>query len=68
MLPRYERAYPGAYAAREYRKALDTPVDRIRARYGFAVDSMRERHLVPNPTAADRVLPERRGRQLVLPL
>ena len=67
LLPRYERAYSGSYAPREYRKALDARVDRIRARYGFTVDSMRERHLVPSSDPGGQI-PSRPGQQLPLPL
>ncbi len=67
LLPRYERAYPGTNAPPAYRTALDARVARIRARYGFAADSMRERRLVSarHPSAASL---NRRGRQYMLPL
>ena len=52
LLPRYERAYTGAYAPRAYRAALDARVDRIRAGYGFDEDSMRARRLVPTTAPA----------------
>ena len=42
LLPRYERAYPGTDAPKEYQQKLSARVDRIRARYGFATDSMRD--------------------------
>lgn len=48
LLPRYQRAYGGVNAPREYQAALQARVDRIRARYGFSEDSMRKRKLVPS--------------------
>jgi DNA repair photolyase len=47
LLPRYERAYVGVNAPKVYQDKLGQRVDRIRARYGFGDDSMRERRLVP---------------------
>jgi DNA repair photolyase len=35
LLPRYQRAYPGAYAPPEYRDKLDARIQRIRQQYGF---------------------------------
>ena len=61
LLPRYERAYPRTNAPRAYTDALSARVDKIRSRYGFAEDSMRERQVVPS---ADRAEP----RQIALPL
>ncbi len=49
LLPRYERAYTGINAPKAYQAKLGERVDRIRAHYGFADDSMRERRLVPVP-------------------
>ncbi len=43
LLPRYQQAYPGTYALREYRVKLDARVERIRAKYGFVDDYMRRR-------------------------
>jgi DNA repair photolyase len=68
LLPRYERAYTATNAPREYTRALEPRVDRIRARHGFAVDSMRTRRLVPGAGPGDGTLPTRRGAQLALPL
>ena len=68
LLPRYERAYPGVNAPREYQRALDARVERIRARYGFAEDSMRKRRLVPRADLADAAGVRPRGPQLALPL
>ena len=65
LLPRYERAYPGAYAPREYTSALEARVGRIRARHGLDEDSVRARRTPLNPPAAP---PTRRGPQLALPL
>jgi DNA repair photolyase len=61
LLPRYERAYSGTNAPRIYRDKLGARVDRVRARYGFADDSMRERRLVPHPEPSA-------PRQIALPL
>src|ERR1700687_490398 len=36
LLPRYKRAYPGAYAPLDYRTKLDERIQRIREQYGFA--------------------------------
>jgi DNA repair photolyase len=68
LLPRYQRAYPGTYAPRDYQAKLDDRVDRIRSRYGFKTDSMRRRELVPpgtRLTPSDRPTP---APQLTLPL
>jgi DNA repair photolyase len=64
LLSRYERAYPLTYAPRPYTDALDRRIDRIRARYGFAEDSMRS-HASSMKTAA---VPARASDQLALPL
>ena len=61
LLPRYKRAYPGAYAPPEYRAKLNARVERIRAAYGFAGHGERRRAPQPPP------LP-RRGPQLALPI
>lgn len=53
LLPRYQRAYPGTYAPRDYLKELAARVDLIRARYGFDETSMRMRQ----PPAPGRPLP-----------
>ena len=68
LLPRYERAYAGTNAPREYRAALDARLDRIRARYGFDEDSMRARHLVPTAAPTGERKPPGRDGQLALPL
>ena len=36
LIPRYERAFPGANAPRAYQDAIQARVDRIRAEYGFS--------------------------------
>jgi DNA repair photolyase len=59
LLPRYERAYPGINAPKEYRARLDERVERVRARYVFGDDPLR-----PRPAESP---PHRRG-QLPLPL
>jgi DNA repair photolyase len=41
LLRRYEQAYPGAYAPRDYQRKLEERVERIRTRYGFGA------HLAP---------------------
>ncbi len=64
LLPRYERAYPLTYAPRPYTDALDRRIDRIRARYGFAEDSMRH-YASSTRTPAQ---PTRPSNQLALPL
>jgi len=62
LLPRYKRAYPGAYAPLEYRDKLQERINRIRAAYGFAGHSER-RQRPPEPARVAR-----RGPQLALPL
>ena len=71
LVERYERAYFGSNAPREYQRALDERVDRIRARYGFAADSMRTVEITPPASAPE--LPvgpgfRRVGPQLMLPI
>ena len=61
LLPRYKRAYPGAYAPADYRDKLNERVQRVRAAYGF----LRGAPDVRKSTAAP--LP-RRGPQLALPI
>src|SRR4051794_36331232 len=69
LLPRYERAYFGTNAPREYQQALDERVERIRARYGFADDSMRKTALSPPEDGASSTPMFRRvGPQLMLPI
>lgn len=64
LLPRYQRAYPGAYAPREYRDALDQRIQRIRRDFGFVARGAAQTHRgSPEPTP-----PRRKGPQLVLPL
>jgi DNA repair photolyase len=63
LAARYARAYPGTHAPQAYQEQLSARVDRIRARYGFAEDSMRERRLAP-PEPAVPIRP----RQIALPL
>src|SRR4051794_23782057 len=62
LLPRYERAYLGTNAPKAYQDSLAARVERIRARHGFAEDSMRLRRLTPEPAAPAR------PRQIALPL
>ncbi|MCC6179817.1 MAG: radical SAM protein [Chloroflexi bacterium] len=75
LLPRYERAYASVNAPREYQTKLAARVERVRARYGFAEESMRSRRLAPAtatiddpPTLLPTHLRGRRGPQLALPL
>jgi DNA repair photolyase len=67
LLPRYQRAYPAASAPRDYQMALQTRVERIRARYGFTDDALRARYVSPAPhfTATP---PLTQPTQLALPL
>ena len=61
LLRRYERAYDGTNAPKAYQDALAARVEKIRARYGFSEDSMRERRLVPSPDRSAH-------RQIALPI
>jgi DNA repair photolyase len=61
LLPRYQRAYPGAYAPAEYRDKLDERIERIRRDYGFAGHHTHRGAPEPPPAL-------RKGPQLVLPL
>jgi DNA repair photolyase len=63
LLPRYKRAYPGAYAPPEYRDKLHERVQRIRAAYGFIGEAERRRSSPPPPAP-----PARKGPQLALPI
>ena len=71
LLERYDRAYFGSNAPREYQRALDERVDRIRRRYGFISDSMRTGEITP-PAGQAAALAEtgirRVGPQLLLPI
>jgi DNA repair photolyase len=69
LLARYERAYPGASAPREYARALGARLDRIRARYEFDEDPRHgyERTLAPGDGVSAPQSP-RRNAQLRLPL
>jgi DNA repair photolyase len=61
LLPRYQRAYPGAYAPPEYREKLDARIQRIRQQYGFGGHAERRRS--PSPPT-----PTRAVGQLALPI
>jgi hypothetical protein len=62
LLKRYERAYPGVHAPREYTDALQKRIRTVRARYRFRDDEVRER---PDPAK----FPARvHQRQLPLPI
>ena len=66
LLPRYERAYVGANAPARYRSAIESRIDRIRARHGFEGDALGERSL---PGSAPAVQPPAAcHRQLALAL
>jgi DNA repair photolyase len=45
LLPRYQRAYPGAYAPPAYRDKLDERIQKIRTQYGFGGHAERRRAL-----------------------
>src|SRR6185436_4747683 len=68
LLPRYERAYGGTYAPREYQARLEERLSRLRACYGFVEDAMRKRSLMPaaSPLAVRRSASP--SGQLALPL
>jgi hypothetical protein len=67
LLPRYQRAYPGPNAPSDYQTALQTRVERIRARYGFTDDALRARYASLGPHLA-ATPPLTRATQLALPL
>jgi DNA repair photolyase len=67
LLPRYQRAYPAANAPRDYQMALQTRVERIRARYGFTDDALQARYASMAPHSA-ATPPLTRPTQLALPL
>jgi DNA repair photolyase len=69
LVERYERAYFGPNAPREYQQALDERVERVRSRYGFVADSMRQSALSRPEDAEPRDPVVRRvGPQLLLPM
>jgi DNA repair photolyase len=72
LLSRYQRAYFGTNPPAEYQDALDKRVDRIRAAFGFAGDSMRMRRGEDEfervLDSADARRPGRVGPQLTLPI
>jgi DNA repair photolyase len=69
LVERYERAYFGQNAPREYQQALDERVERVRSRYGFVADSMRLSALDRPEDAGPRdPLVRRVGPQLLLPM
>jgi DNA repair photolyase len=70
LVERYERAYFGRHAPNEYQRALDERVERIRARYGFVAESMRQTALTPPATSVPPPGPtfQRVGPQLLLPM
>jgi hypothetical protein len=62
LLARYERAYPGVHAPRDYVTALQKRIQSVRERYRFADDQMREQPEKFNPGVPVH------QRQLALPL
>ena len=72
LTERYERAYVGSNAPNEYQRALDERVERIRTRYGFVSDSMRQSALTSanlrSPAAPPEPAFRRIGPQLLLPM
>jgi len=68
LLRRYERAYSGAYAPREYLARLDARVERVRARYGVGAASSEQRQ-APGPLdRSGQPVSPKHGRQLSLAL
>lgn len=63
LLARYERAYPGTYAPKDYRERLAARIEHVRARHGFRGHA--ERRGAPEPPLP---APARRGPQLALPI
>jgi hypothetical protein len=61
LLPRYQRAYPGIHAPRDYQDALSKRVALISREYGFKHERVPRRRTVLST-------PARRGPQLALPL
>ncbi|MDP9357775.1 MAG: radical SAM protein [Chloroflexota bacterium] len=66
LLPRYQRAYFGAHAPRNYLVGLEARISRIRSRHGFEEDEMR-RPPPPVGYASGSAAVPSRG-QLTLPL
>jgi DNA repair photolyase len=66
LVPRYQRAYPGTDAPRQYRDRLEARVQAITARYGFAGDEPAD----PNPVSNVRPVkqPTPAQHQLAMPL
>jgi DNA repair photolyase len=62
LLGRYQRAYPGVHAPPDYTSALQQRIHRVRARYRFRRDEVRESP--ESPQLAERV----HRRQLALPM
>lgn len=67
LLPRYERAYSGTNAPREYQVKLQERIDEIRHRHGLDEDSMRRHGRLHLPDPPSGPAP-RGGPQLALPL
>lgn len=68
LLVRYERAYPSVNAPREYEARLSERVERIRRRFRFAADSMRQRELVPPTRSMPSEAMRAAAEQLTLPI
>jgi hypothetical protein len=67
LLPRYQRAYPGTYAPREYLTKLEARIDRISSRYGFEEAYMGKRYRAGSQPGGRGAAAEPAG-QLSLPL
>lgn len=66
LLPRYQRAYPGADAPRDYRDRMEARVRAISARYGYSGDELHESGRRSGPSPAMQARRERH--QLAMPL
>ncbi len=66
LLPRYERAYTGVNAPRNYQAMLHARIEQARARHGFAESAPRPRPEPATPSAV--VTPRPAAVQLALPL
>lgn len=66
LLPRYQRAYSGAYAPNAYRERLDERIEQLRARHRFGDDRVPASAPAP-PVENMRLQRAEPARQLVLP-
>jgi DNA repair photolyase len=67
LLQRYQRAYPGVNAPRDYLQRLEARLTRVRERHGFARDAMRP-GLYDPPAPALTAAAAGAGPQLALPI